>query len=186
MSNKPNYNDTTYAILGILTTNCRSGYAIKQLIDRSLNHFWKISYGQIYPTLKLIVAEQLATIKTSSQQGRPDRHEYELTDKGWSVLKHWLEQPLVQPPLERNEVLLKLFFGNHQSQQHSIAIIEDYRNKLEARLQTYCNIEQSILPMATSERDAKYWLITIDYGKRTTIAAIEWCSHTLQQLSSLE
>lgn len=35
------YNDTTYAILGILTTDCRSGYEIKQFIDNSLNHFGK-------------------------------------------------------------------------------------------------------------------------------------------------
>ena len=64
------YNHTTYAILGILTTNCRSGYAIKQLIDRSLNHFWKISYGQIYPTLKRIVDDGLAEVRDSSHSGR--------------------------------------------------------------------------------------------------------------------
>ena len=67
------YNHTTYAILGILTTDCRSGYAIKQFIDQSLNHFWKISYGQIYPTLKLIVEEELATVRTSSEKGKPDQ-----------------------------------------------------------------------------------------------------------------
>ncbi|WP_143522374.1 PadR family transcriptional regulator, partial [Pseudomonas sp. 2822-17] len=62
-------NDTTYAILGILTTECKSGYAIKQLIDQSLYHFWKISYGQIYPTLKVIVQEGLAEVRTSTKEG---------------------------------------------------------------------------------------------------------------------
>lgn len=181
------YNHTTYAILGILTTSCRSGYAIKQLIDRSLNHFWKISYGQIYPTLKLITEEGLAVIQTSSQQGKPDRHEYELTDKGKTVLREWLEQPIEQLSVERNEVLLKLFFGSHQSKQQTVYILKDYKQKLAQRYETYVSIEYSILEQATDEeKDVKYWLLTLDYGKRTTIAAIEWCEHALQQFEFKE
>ncbi|PCK18754.1 hypothetical protein CEY02_18370 [Bacillus pumilus] len=56
------YNDTTYAILGFLTADSKSGYEVKQLIDKSLHHFWKISYGQIYPALKFIVEEGLAEV----------------------------------------------------------------------------------------------------------------------------
>lgn len=78
------YNDTTYAILGILTTDCKSGYEVKQLIDRSLHHFWKISYGQIYPALKLIVEEGLAKVSPASTTGRSDKREYHLTEKGWT------------------------------------------------------------------------------------------------------
>lgn len=179
-----NYNDTTYAILGILTTSCRSGYDIKQLIDRSLTHFWKISYGQIYPTLKLITEDGLATIETSSQPGKPDRNEYELTDKGKEVLRHWLEQPIKQIPVERNEVLLKLFFGNHQSRQQTIHTLQEYKSKLEERYATYVAIEQSITEHVTKEeKDAQYWLLTLDYGKRTTIAAIEWCEHALLEFN---
>lgn len=184
------YNDTTYAILGILTTDCRSGYAIKQLIDRSLNHFWKISYGQIYPTLKLIVENELATIKTSAQLGKPDRHEYELTDKGKAVLQQWLAQPIKQIPIERNEVLLKLFFGSHQSIQQSLSLVNDYKQKLEAKLQTYIAIEQSIKQLKEQsskqskhqQNDEKYWLMTLNYGKQTTAAAIQWCEESAKQL----
>ncbi|MET0787149.1 MAG: PadR family transcriptional regulator, partial [Paenisporosarcina sp.] len=112
------YNHTTFAILGILTTDCKSGYAIKQLIDRSLNHFWKISYGQIYPTLKLIVEDELAIVSTSSHKSKPDRNEYHLTSKGKETLRNWLEKPIEQIPIERNEILLKLFFGRYQSKEN--------------------------------------------------------------------
>ena len=176
------YNDTTYAILGILTTGCRSGYAIKQFIDQSLYHFWKISYGQIYPTLKLLVEEGLATVRTSSQTGKPDRNEYELTSKGEAALKDWLEQPVAQIPVERNEVLLKLFFGRHQSKEGKLSYLEDYRDKLEVRSHTYESIEQLITANQQHSQDAKYWLYTLDYGKRTTKAAIEWCSATIEQI----
>ncbi|MEK4300323.1 PadR family transcriptional regulator [Oceanobacillus sp. FSL W8-0428] len=176
------YNDTTYAILGILTTDCRSGYEIKQFIDNSLNHFWKISYGQIYPTLKRLEEEGLATIQATSQEGKPDRKEYFLTAKGKEILKDWLEKPLKQLPVERNEVLLKLFFGNHQTEEQTIRLLEDYKQKLEKIYQTYEGIEAGIASHNNNQSDAKYWLFTLDYGKRTTAAAMEWCDATLKEI----
>ena len=180
------YNHTTFAILGILTTECKSGYAIKQLIDQSLNHFWKISYGQIYPTLKFIVEEGLAEVQTSSVQGKPDRNEYYLTPKGIETLKTWLEQPLEQIPVERNEILLKLFFGRHQSRDSTIHLLDEYKQKLEARLQTYISIEKAISHHQYKDGDSRYWLFTLDYGKRVTTAAIDWCTFTLEQIEDGE
>lgn len=189
MEETSSYNDTTYAILGILTTHCRSGYDIKQFIDQSLAHFWKISYGQIYPTLKQIVSEGLAELDTRPQSGRPDRHEYRLTDKGKSALREWLSQPISQIPVERNEVLLKLFFGKHQSTAHTVDLLERYKEMLTVRLDVYLGIEQSIRAHAPEDKrpsDATYWLLTLDYGKRTTQAAIEWCEAALRQFDREE
>lgn len=180
------YNDTTYAILGILTTECKSGYAIKQFIDKSLNHFWKISYGQIYPTLKLIVQDGLAEVRTSANQGKQDRNEYFLTSKGIETLKSWLEQPTEHLPVERNEILLKLFFGRYQSQEKTLLILQNYKQRLEGRFQTYVTIEQGIVNHNASQKDAMYWLLTLDYGKRVTKAAIEWCEFTLEKFANKE
>ncbi|WP_188455516.1 PadR family transcriptional regulator [Virgibacillus oceani] len=177
------YSHTTYAILGILTTDCKSGYDIKQLIDNSLKHFWKISYGQIYPTLKLIVEEELATVRVSAQEGKPDRKEYDLTEKGKEVLQNWLENPIEQIPVERNEVLLKLFFSRHQSKSNTLMQLADYKQKLMKRYQTYSGIEQAITTHDHDKEDAMYWLFTLDYGKRITKAAIGWCESTIKQIS---
>ncbi|MDE4086697.1 PadR family transcriptional regulator [Planococcus maritimus] len=176
------YNNTTYAILGILTTDCTSGYSIKQFMDQSLNHFWKISYGQIYPTLKLLVEDGLAEMKSTSSSGRADKNEYSLTEQGLMTLKKWIEQPIAQVPAERNEVLLKLFFGSHQSRDHNVSLLEDYRKILESRYATYEAIEQGIRHNHNEQQDAMYWLFTLDYGKRVTQAAIEWCEYTLKNI----
>jgi len=180
------YSDATYVILGILTTNCRSGYAIKQFIDQSLNHFWKISYGQIYPALKQIEQDGLAEVHTTANKGKPDKQEYFLTAKGLDTLKQWLEQPIKQMPAERNEVLLKLFFGRYQKTENVAALLNSYKLKLEKRYQTYVAIEQSINLHNDDKEDAVYWLLTLDYGKRVTKAAIEWCESALQQLLTKE
>lgn len=176
------YNHTTYAILGILTTDCRSGYAIKQMIDQSLNHFWKISYGQIYPTLKLIVEDGLATVSPSLQEAKPGKNEYVLTSKGKEVLTKWLEEPIEQIPVERNEILLKLFFGRHQSAEQTVGQLEAYKQKLETRYATYRGIEQTLTDNKEEGEDTRYWLFTLDYGKRLTGAAIEWCNFTLEEI----
>ncbi|SES17225.1 transcriptional regulator, PadR family [Gracilibacillus ureilyticus] len=176
------YNNTTYSILGILTTGCKSGYDIKQLMDQSLTHFWKISYGQIYPTLKQLTENELVTVTNTSQDGKPDRKEYNLTQKGMDALKNWLTQPVEQLPVERNEVLLKLFFGRHQLAEQTLMQLEDYKSKLEQRLQTYHMIAQSIQTHHENDPDSKYWLFTLDYGKRITSSAIEWCQATIESI----
>jgi PadR family transcriptional regulator, regulatory protein AphA len=182
MRNLKRYSDTTYAILGILTTDCKSGYAIKQFIDQSLNHFWKISYGQIYPALKSIVEEGLAEVRISSTRGKPDKNEYYLTSKGKETLKSWLEQPIKQLPVERNEILLKLFFSRHQPKERTLLLLESYKRDLETRYQTYAAIEQAISTHKEKSEDTMYWLFTLNYGKRIAEAAVAWCEDTLNKL----
>ena len=177
-----NENYSKFAILGILTTGCHTGYSIKQMIDNSLNHFWKISYGQIYPNLKLLVCEGLATVKDTSQDGKPDKKEYYLTAEGERALQNWLKSPLQEPPTEKNEVLLKLFFSRHQSNDMTILQIRKYLEKLLERLTVYQTIEAMIQEHSPTSADAKYWLFTLDYGKRTTQAGIEWCESTISKL----
>ncbi|EQB38533.1 MULTISPECIES: PadR family transcriptional regulator [Virgibacillus] len=178
------YNHTTYALLGILTTDCRTGYEIKQLIDQSLNHFWKISYGQIYPTLKKLVQAGLATVETTAQDGKPDRKEYFLTAKGKEALQTWLEQPMKQIPTERNEVILKLFFSRHQRTEPTLALLQDYKQQLQERYATYQSIEALITQSYKQSQDASYWLYTLDYGKRVTKATIDWCDVTLADIQT--
>ncbi|WP_096435178.1 PadR family transcriptional regulator [Alteribacter populi] len=179
-------NQTKYALLGLLTTKCRTGYAIKQMIDQSLNHFWKISYGQIYPNLKKLVDEDLATVIEATQEGKPDKKEYQITDKGYLALQEWLQQPIRNFNSEKNELLLKLFFSRHQDRQTTIDHLKTYKTMLIERLQTYHSIEQGIYSLDKKEEDAEYWFITLDYGKRSAQACIDWCDATLEKLSLKE
>jgi DNA-binding PadR family transcriptional regulator len=44
-------NQTELAILGGLSIEPMTGYALRENIRNVLGHFWSESYGQIYPTL---------------------------------------------------------------------------------------------------------------------------------------
>ncbi|WP_026690055.1 PadR family transcriptional regulator [Alteribacter aurantiacus] len=174
-------NHTKYAILGLLTTGCHTGYTIKKMIDGSLNHFWKISYGQIYPILKLLAEEGLASVSTLTQEGKPDKKEYKITPKGERALKEWLEIPVTDMSPSKNELLLKLFFSRHQAPSIILAHLHQHQVILNERIATYESIENMIKTTHGCSTDARFWIITLDYGKRTARAELEWCEDTIKQ-----
>ncbi|MUK89225.1 PadR family transcriptional regulator [Ornithinibacillus sp. L9] len=175
-------NDTKYAILGLITTGCNTGYAIKQKIDNSLNHFWKISYGQVYPMLNQLVKEGLANVTETPQTGKPNKKEYSLTQDGNYALVNWLQKPIKEIPTEKNELLLKVFFSRHQSNAVTVKHIDHYFIQLQKRLETYESIEKIILEHSLDHADSQFWLFTLDYGKKTTRAAMDWCQDTKKKL----
>ncbi len=181
---KENY--TQYAILGLLTTGYHTGYAMKQMIDGSLNHFWKISYGQIYPTLKRLVEQGFAEVKLSSQEGKPDKKEYFITPTGEETLRNWLQQPIQELPIEKNDLLLKLFFSRHQDTYNTIDLLDTYHSKLSERYNTYAGIKEMILSDLCDQGDTPFWIITLDYGLCTTEAAMDWCVKTKETLLNLK
>lgn len=174
--------NTQFAILGLLTTGCNTGYSIKQMMDGSLTHFWKVSYGQIYPILKQLVDRGYASVRDTPQEGRPDKKEYQITEIGRDALKKWLENPILELETTKNELLLKLFFSRHQDREVTIAHVKHYQQKLEDRYNTYHTIKNNLSTHHMNKADAMYWIITLDYGLSTTKAAIDWCKETKRKL----
>jgi DNA-binding PadR family transcriptional regulator len=97
-------------LLGLLAIESMSGYELGMTIRRSVGHFWNESYGQIYPNLKKLAGGGFVTCRTERQKGKPDRPIYSITEKGRERLTEWPAVP-PQPEIPRNELLLKLFFG---------------------------------------------------------------------------
>src|SRR5215469_4692552 len=125
---------TQKALLGLLSLGSMSGYDIRALVSWSIGHFWSESYGQIYPALKRLAALGLVEKKTERTKGRPDRHVYSLTRQGQVQLKEWLRLPPVEE-VQRNELLLKLFFGRHTgvdvSRAHVLALVVTQESALK-------------------------------------------------------
>jgi DNA-binding PadR family transcriptional regulator len=173
-----------YAMLGMLSIRPMSGYDIKKAVEGSINYFWTESYGQIYPMLKSLVAERLVTKTVKKQGGRPDRHVYALTARGHKELQTWLAGR-VMPTVERNELLLKLFFGEESSITVNVKHIEEYR-KLQTELhKAITAVERTIRSQHPEGPDAPYWLMTVNYGKKITRARVAWCDETLAKLKKL-
>lgn len=173
----PKENMTRYAILGLLASGCTSGYEMKHTIDTSLNHFWKISFGQVYPTLKRLEAEGLIVEEVTDGE----RKQFALTENGHVELERWVAEPSVDLPVQRNDLLLKLYFARHASKEVTLQKIQEHARLLEERLETYQAIDAMIRSYPDSN-DAVYWLMTLDYGIRKTRALLDWCDASLETL----
>ncbi len=173
-----------YAILGALTIAPMSGYEIKELIARSIGHFWNEGYGQIYPTLKRLSAAGLVVSRVEPGKGAAERHVYTLTDAGWAELRDWLSRPVDSDRPTRSELLLKLFFGRHAATATNLDHVRRHRERLAALLAQYEAIEAQL--DGHTSPDQPYWLITLHHGLHVVRASLAWCDETIDRLSQLD
>ncbi len=97
--------------LGLLEISDATGYDIKQMFERSLNHFHAASYGSIYPALKQL--EQEGHVKSRIETGgpHPGKRLFSLTEQGHA---HFIESLSETEPHEtiRSEFLVLMFFSH--------------------------------------------------------------------------
>jgi len=177
-------NKSKYAILGILSLGPISGYDIKKVFQRSVANFWNESYGQIYPLLRTLVAEGFATKSIKKQFGKPDRHTYALTDKGFEELQQWLIEP-VKDQIGRIEIALKLFFGHQVKVADNIRQVEHFREMRDRELKALTAIEERLKAELADKPNLPYMLMTVSYGQHVTQALLQWCEETLSLLSKM-
>jgi DNA-binding PadR family transcriptional regulator len=178
-------NKSKYAILSILSIGPMSGYDIKKRFEKSLAYFWSESYGQIYPILKNLAKQGLATRSIQKQVGKPDRHIYALTDKGRKALREWMIQP-VGRLIGRHEILLKLFFGRQVSLADNIRQVEHFRELQSQKLNEINATEKLLKADYKDNANLPYWLMSIRYGQYVNRAYLRWSKETLTALRGME
>ena len=183
---RPPGRTTPFAMLGMLTICPMSGYQMKQQMEQSIAHFWSESYGQIYPALKQLEKQGLATSKQQkSTTGRPDRQVYAITPKGREVLATWLrEAPKSQPP--RSELLLKLFFWSMLPPDEATKHVEALRDSSAREGEQYAAIEASLKKHHPEHPSLPYWLMTLNFGKHRSQGMRDWAAETLNELKRLK
>ena len=174
------------ALLGLLSLKPMSGYDLRQLIPRSIGHFWSESYGQIYPSLKRLTEEKLLDKKTERGKGRPDRHVYSLAESGREELQRWLESPVELRNVARNELLLKVFFGAQVVPAIMRKHVEALRSKAEMERVGYAEIVRTLKKSSANHPQLPYWLMTVNMGRHEVNGKLAWCRETLEQLDELE
>lgn len=177
-------NRTDVALLGLLASEPRSGYDIKKAIEEQLSHFWSESVGNIYPRLKRLHERGLLTKEVHTQQGRPDRSVYALTDAGHEALRGWFSQP-TRPTPPRQELLLKVAFGRHAPPGVLVEQVRQYRARRAADIGQFEAIHAMLEQEAAGHPDLPYWLITLRAGIRAARAAVAWADDTIPVLEDL-
>ncbi len=131
--------------LGLLEISDATGYDIKQMFERSLNHFHAASYGSIYPALKQL--EQEGHVKSRIETGspHPGKRLFSLTEQGHA---HFIDSLTETEPDEtiRSEFLVLMFFSHlletHVLEKKLEQMEQQYDSKL-TMLESLLNQEQS-------------------------------------------
>jgi DNA-binding PadR family transcriptional regulator len=176
---------TRFAVLGILSYGPMSGYDIKKFYEQSVSGFWSESYGQIYPILKRLAEEELATRSIQKQEGKPDRHIYAITEKGRDELQQWLVEPTGRH-IGRHETLLKLMFGQQISIEDNILQIKRFRERQMNELEEIETLKERFSHEQIDDPNMPYWQLSFAYGAHVNRAYIHWAEEALAALRKME
>lgn len=105
-----------FALLGLLAVEPASGYDLKRAINRSTYFIWNATGPQIYNTLHKLREEGCITSRSLAQDGKPDKQIHTISAWGRTRLEEFMSEP-IHASVTRDEVLLRIFFGNFAGKQ---------------------------------------------------------------------
>ncbi|MGH7460860.1 MAG: PadR family transcriptional regulator, partial [Longimicrobiales bacterium] len=152
-------------------------------VENAISHFWKESFGSIYPVLEQLDREELISEAAAEDDPR-GRRVYSLTRKGRRALADWLAAPL-EPDAARNELLLKFYVGSDAAPDILIAQVESYRTRNEGFLELLNEAEKELtaaLKEHAGDRRLIYRQLTVRMGKRVASARVRWANEALEVL----
>ena len=125
--------------LGILTFGDATGYEIKKRLEGPLRHYYDASFGSIYPALAGLKRDGHVNRVEESQNKRPDKKVYSITQVGrLALIEALLEDP--RPDRYRSDFMVTVLFADLLPAGHLDNLLEDrielYRSfveKIEAR-----------------------------------------------------
>jgi DNA-binding PadR family transcriptional regulator len=152
--------------LGILSLGDATGYEIKKMVaEGSFSFFSEASFGSIYPALTKLTEEKLITCREESQNNRPDKKIYSLTESGKAVLAESLNKTQ-RPDRNRSDFLAALLFAESISPERIDDLISD---RLEYHSRQIESLETMLNDNATGASR-----FVIEYGLTMQRAAFEF------------
>ena len=169
---------TDLAVLGALSIEPMTGYAVREGIQDVLGRFWSESYGQIYPTLARLEADGFVERRAGE---RARSSVYALTASGRERLLDLLMAP-DEPTPPRNGLLLRLFFGHVLGAEEVARLVSAQRDRAVAQLGELDAARAEIDP---DDAHGPFALLTVSAGEHSARAAIAWADGALEVLAGM-
>ncbi len=172
-----------HGILGLLGYGDMTGYEIRKSFGDSLSHFWEAQTSQIYRELHTLESKGWITVTTIEQSGKPDKRRCHITESGQEELMRWLSE---DGKLElRFPIMMRVFFMGNRPDEENIK----YFRRFAAQCREYLKNMEQTPEIIAAYRDildqpsrARYWEMTLDYGRRYLQTYIDWAEHCIQLL----
>jgi PadR family transcriptional regulator AphA len=165
-----------YFIMGLLAQQSMSGYDIRRFL-KSLS--WLIgnpSSGSLYPILRALPEEGLATVETIPGLDKPPKKIYTITEAGKQELQAWIDKSVVSKAPLKTFVMRLLLAGNF-SPAGLVAHLQQRRAQVVAH---YDAMNQAV--KASQEKGDLRQFLAMDYGLALATAELSWLDRTLGAL----
>lgn len=173
---------TDMAVLGALSIEPMTGYALREAIRDVLGHFWRESFGQIYPALAGLEREGFVRRSGSARAGSST---FAITRPGTERLRELLAEPIQAAPA-RNGLLLRLFFGRTLGVEACRALVAEAEAEARQRLLTFDELAAEIAGEPQRADDAPFWHLTVSAGRHSAHATIAWARECLAALDDID
>ena len=177
-----------YALLGFLQYDSKTGYDLKQTMDKSTNHFWHAKQSQIYKTLKQLEEDGMVISHPEPQESRPDRRVYTITETGQYAMQDWLKEPVTKLETNKQLLLLKLFFSGKMEKETVLTQLRLLRNLHEQQVNIYKTESPDFIHEISEvnpelKKDAIMWEATRRFGEKFELMYIDWLNETIQMIN---
>jgi PadR family transcriptional regulator AphA len=170
--------DVKTLCLGLLTQGAASGYDLKKRFETCFRSFYSAGYGSIYPALAYLADTDLVTCEEISQDGRPDRKVYRITDKGREYFTEALSNDHPAHKM-RSEFLAMIFFAEFIPSDHLGKLIDDRAVELKQTLEQLEAMSATLTKHPNSGIE-----FVAGFGQTITRAALEYMQQHRHLLTS--
>lgn len=172
-----------HAILVSLAERAGTGYELGRQFSTSIGHFWSATHQQIYRTLGRLSDDGLVDCQSVSQEGRPDKKVYSLSDAGREFLREWVVTPTPIQTL-RDDLGVKIRAAEHADLPRLIAEVREHRELHRARLALFDSFADEQFPRGTARSGRKlhqYLVLRGGIGVETFF--VDWCTEVIDALT---
>jgi DNA-binding PadR family transcriptional regulator len=166
-----------YALLGLLASQPRHGYDLKNAIEHAFGGHREINFGQIYTTLSRLERDGLV-IASEAEDGR-GKKTYHITPQGRKELQTWLDQTVIKVESYKDEFLVKLIVRHLAGYNDTLAAITRQR-------QAYLQQLRDLTSLAAQKGDDPYVSLLIEGAMLHLQADLRWLDLCDERLENLD
>jgi DNA-binding PadR family transcriptional regulator len=170
-------------ILSLLMEGPNHAYGIKKYVGRILGY--SLNNNLLYPALHRFEEMGAVRREVQRQQGRPDRHVYQLTDLGIEVLQDMMREFPPEMASDENEFQVRVAFFGLVDPSTRLEILETRRAMLEKRL-THVG---GLVTGGGRERIAAefpYAMRLVEFQERQTRNELDWIAALEREIVEAE
>lgn len=172
-----------HVILVVLKQGNSTGYEINQTFEGPLGIYWNTSHQAVYRALASMSKDAWVSYKEKSQEGKPDKKIYRITDKGEEVLDRWLAENQKPSPINES-LLVKFFAGELCPAEALIEQVSELKNTHKKNMLYYESLVSEVVANIDQQSTSvRRGYLTVRRGILMEQSRLAWCEEALEMLN---